>query len=337
MRRWFNTLALGLLVAIGALTACSSGPAPATPTAPATKVSIQLGWVYDFSTAQFYSAQKLGRYAAQNLDVDLQQGGFVNGQYVDAVEEVSQGKADFGLTSDLSIMQARAKGQDLVAVASMTQRSPEAVLSLPKSNIRRPQDLVGHKVAVADGAARELYDTLLRKQNIDPTKVTTVPRKSFGIDELVNGDVDAIVGWTINEGLQLQASKLEPNVMLLSDYGLEYYNTVLFTSGQMIKNKPDVVQRVVAATLQGINDVVANPAQAVDFTLSYGKDLKRDAQLVSLQAMIPLINPPGSKPGSMDANIWQASFQMAVDEKLLDKSVDFTTAYTLAFLNKIYG
>src|SRR5262245_35628367 len=126
MKHRFNTFALGLLLAVGMLTSCAGNPAP-TATPATTKVSIQLGWTYDFTTAQFYTAQKMGRYAAQNLDVDLQQGGFVNGKYVDGVEEVVSGKSDFGLTSDLSIMQARAKGQPLVAIAAMTQRSPEAI------------------------------------------------------------------------------------------------------------------------------------------------------------------------------------------------------------------
>jgi NitT/TauT family transport system substrate-binding protein len=124
--------------------------------------------------------------------------------------------------------------------------------------------------------------------------------------------------------------------MLLSDYGIEYYNTVLFTTEKMAKEKPEVVQKFLAATLQGITDVVADPNQAVDFTLSYGKDLKRDVQAAALQAMIPLINPPGSKPGSMDASIWRASYQMGVDEHMVDTSLDVSSAYTLNFLNKIY-
>ena len=126
MKPSIKTFALGMFLVIGMLTACA--PAATNPVAPPVKVSIQLGWSYDFTTAQFYTALKKGRFTAQNLDVDLQQGGFVNGKYVDAVEEVLAGKSDFGLTSDLSIMQARAKGKTLVAIAAMTQRSPEAIL-----------------------------------------------------------------------------------------------------------------------------------------------------------------------------------------------------------------
>ncbi len=233
-------------------------------------------------------------------------------------------------------MQARAKGQPVVAVAAMAQRSPEAILSLGKSNIRKPQDLIGHKVSVADGGATMLFNALLRAENIDPAKITVVPRTDFGLDPLLKGDVDALLGWTINEGVQLKQSGQDINVILLSDYGVESYNTLLFTTEQMLKDKPEVVQKFLSATLQGISDVAANPDQAVDYVMAYGKNLDRKSQAASLQPLLPLINPSGSKPGMMDDITWKASYQMGIDQQLVDKSLDIASVYTLNFLKNIY-
>jgi NitT/TauT family transport system substrate-binding protein len=333
MRRNLSIPVVALL--LGAIVLAACGNAAPLSTAKA-KVSIQLGWIYEFSTAEFYTAAKNGRFAAQGLDVDLQPGGFVNGTYVDAVNEVAEGKADFGLTGDYTLVAARAEGKPLVAVGAMLQRNPSAIISLGKTNIRRPQDLVGHKVAVADGGARLLYNALLTTQKIDPTTVNTVPRKTFGIESLLNGEVDAIVGWIINEGVQVRQLGLEPNIILLSDYGIEPYNNVLFTTEKMIKEKPDVVAKFLAAVVQGLQDVLGNPEQAVDHTVAYGKDLKREDQRARLMAMLPLIATSSSKPGMMDDKTWQATYQMEVDQNFLTKPVDITTAYTLTFLKQIY-
>jgi NitT/TauT family transport system substrate-binding protein len=334
MRHIFRLPIVTLLIGAFVLAGCGSVPS-AAPSA-STKVSIQLGWIYEFSTAEFYVAAKNGRFAAQSLDVELQQGGFVNGVYVDAVAEVASGKADFGLTGDYTLVAARADGKPLVAIGAMLQRNPSAIISLAKSNIRRPQDLVGRTVAVADGGARLLYNALLKTQNIDPTTVNTISRKNFGIDPLLKGEVDAIVGWIVNEAVQVRQLGQEPNVILLSDYGIESYNNVLFTTERMIKEKPDVVAKFLQAVIQGLQDVINNPEQAVDHTIAYGKDLKREDQHARLMAMLPLIGPAGTKPGMMDDKTWQATYQMELDQKFLSKPVDITGAYTLSFLKQIY-
>jgi NitT/TauT family transport system substrate-binding protein len=321
---------------IGAFVLASCGTNASANTSPLAKVTIQLGWIHEFTTSEFYAAEKNGRFAAQGLSVELRPGGFVDGTYVDTIHEIAAGKADFGLTSDFTMLQARANGNPFVAVASILQRSPISVISLPKSNILRPQDLIGRTVSVANGGSRTLYDALLSSQGIDPTKINTIERKNFGIEPLLNGEVDAIVGWIINEGIQVRQAGFEPNIILMSDYGIESYNNILFTTEQMIKEKPAIVEKFVKAVIQGAQDVIDNPAQAVEYTLAYGKDLKRDDQMERLRAMLPLLSPSGSKPGMMDDNTWKATYQMMLDQKMAIKPLDITTAYTLDFLKKIY-
>jgi NitT/TauT family transport system substrate-binding protein len=322
----------GLIIA-AMLAGCG---ATASPTPSLDKVSIQLGWTYEFSTSEYYAAEKNGRFADQHLNVDLQQGGFVNGAYVDAITDVVAGKSDFGLSDAFTLSQARADGKSVIAIAAMLQHSPQAIISMPKSNIRRPQDLIGHTVAIADGGARLLFNTLLHAAGIDATKVNLVPRKTYGIDPLVKGDVDAIVGWIINEGVQVKQAGYTPNMILFSDYGVETYTSVLFTTEQTIKAKPDVVQRFVNAAIHGIEDVVSSPSQAIDYTLAYAPKLTRDDQTPRLSAMLPLLAPAGSKPGTMQDDTWKANYQEAVDQSFLSKPLDISTVYTMNFVNQFY-
>ena len=71
-----------------------------------------------------------------------------------------------------------------------------------------------------------------------------------------------MVAWVINEGVQLDEAGLKTNVMLMSDYGVDSYELVLFTTEKMIAEHPDTAKHLVQAIVQGMQDVISNPEQA---------------------------------------------------------------------------
>jgi len=152
----------------------------------------------------------------------------------------------------------------------------------------------------------------------------------------VNGEVDVIGGWTINEGVQVQEAGLEPNIILLSDYGVDTYTFVLFTSETIINEKPDMVERMVRALVDGLEDVVADPDKAAELALLYDESLDLEGQQRRLQATIPLINPVGSQLGMMQPEVWDTTYQIMVEQGELSEPVDVESAYNLSFLEKIY-
>lgn len=324
---------LALLLVLLALTACGT-PTSVAPTPPPTiPVSIQLSWVHEYSSSPFYAAQKNDRFAAQGIAATLLEGGFRDNQVIDGLDSVLTGEASFGVTSASRVLQARAEGKPVVAVAALFQRSPLAFLSVASSSIQRPQDLIGKRVAVAEDGAKIAYFALLSTQGIDPASIIAIPREGFGVEPLTSGKVDALVAWRINEGVMLSEAGLEPSIMMFSDYGVETYDLVLFTTEQQIAQQPELVQRVVTAVIQGTQDVLDNPQQAVQYTLTYNSKLDSAGQLRRLQASLPLINPAGSRPGRMQAEVWQATQQLLLDYKILQQPVDLTAAYTTRFLD----
>jgi NitT/TauT family transport system substrate-binding protein len=333
IRKSFQTMALLIVTAI-ILGACGA-PAPATTTAPKTHVSIQLAWVHEYSSASFYAAEKNGHFAAQNLDVRLDAGGFGAQGYIEPIAQVVNGTVDFGITGAASLIQARAEGKPVVAVATVLQRSPLAILSLAATGIHRPQDLVGHRVAVADGSAAQLLNTLLKSQHINPATVKIVPRTTYGIDPLVKGEVDAMVAWVINEGVQLNEAGLKTNVMMMSDYGVDSYEMVVFTTEKMIAEHPDVVKGVIQGMVQGMHDVIGNPDQAANLVLAYDNKLNLDGQRRRLQAILPLLSPPGVRLGMLQPDVLKLTHQIMLDQKVLAQPIDIDHVYTTKFFDAI--
>jgi NitT/TauT family transport system substrate-binding protein len=316
------------------LAACGPQAAPTATPVPLETVKVQLAWVHEYSESPFYAAIENGHFAKQGLSVSLAEGGFGEAGYIEPIEEVLSGEADFALGTSPSILQARADGKPIVAIGAVLQRSPSSLISLAENNITRPSDLVGKTVAVNDGGNMQTYLALLASQGIDPADVNTIPRTDFGIDALLNGDVDVLSGWLINEGVLVQEAGKEPSFILMSDYGVDTYDFVVFTTEDTIKNRREMVQGFMTALSAGITDVVSNPEQAVEFTLKYDPELDKDAQLRRLESAIPLMNVPGIPHGTMQSSVWEATQDVLVSQGILDAPVDLTQAFSLDFVEQ---
>jgi NitT/TauT family transport system substrate-binding protein len=318
------------------MSGCST-PAPTPTTVPPTEVRFQMSWIHEYSAAGYYMSEKNGHFADQNLKVDLMVGGYSDGHYISAEEEVVNGKADFGLSNAAGILQARANGSPLVAIGTVLQRNPLSVISLKSTGIQQPQDLVGKTVAASEGGATQLLNALLTSQGIDPASVNIVPRTDFGVGVLLDGSVDALVGWIINEGVAVKEAGQEPAFLLLNDYGIPDYATLLFTSEDMIKNKPDLVERFLRGVIAGWEDVVKDPEAATTETLKYNDQLKYDEQLNRLQASIPLLQPSRAKISYMDKATWENTYQVLRSAGVITQDVDVSSTFTTSFLDRIYA
>ena len=123
-------------------------------------VTVRLKWFNQAQFAGFYVAQDKGYYKAAGLAVNIQPGG----PDFPAVQMVTGGNEQFGVTGADQILIARSKGVPVVAVAVIYRRNPFVLFSLAKSGIKTPADFVGKKVGVKIGGNEELiYRAVLAK------------------------------------------------------------------------------------------------------------------------------------------------------------------------------
>ena len=330
------TLALVLLCAAALLAGCATGSGNVQATS-AIPVNVQLSWTHEYSSAGFYTAEKNGHFDREGLDVHLHEGGLGPDGYIEPIDQVLNGTHDFGLASASSILTARAAGKPVVAIGTVYQRSPLALISLPEAQIDGVRDLVGKRVLVADGGARQALDALLRAQKIDPARLTILPRTAYGVEPLTSHQVDALVAWTINEGAELRAAGRKPRFLMFSDFGVDTYDILVFTTEQTVKERPDLARRFMRALTAGLGDVISDPSRASGFVAGYAPKLEARAQSRRLQASLPLIRPAGQQVGVMDAQIWNETAQMLIREGALSGQVDVSRAYTLQFVTDAQG
>lgn len=327
-----------LTITLFILGGCNLIASSQTADQPPTPVRVQLSWLHTIEFAGLYAAEAEGYYADENLNVELRSGGFDDdGNSIDSINKVVSGEADFGLTDGGLLLTARADGVPIVAIASVYQRSPIALVSLAESNINSPEDLVGATVHVDPYTSGIIYEALLAAQKIDASEVNTIPRTDFTTAPLFNGEADVIDGWVTNELVSLLLDNHDINAILPSDYGIDIYPDVIFTTEDMITNNPELVERFLRATIRGTQSAIENPEDAAALAVTYDETLNLEHEKAAMYQSLPLLNPAGGRPGMMTAETWQKAHNFLRDQGILKGAVDVDAAYTLNFIEKIYS
>ncbi len=288
-------------------------------------VTVRLKWFNQAQFAGFYVAQQNSYYKAVGLDVNIQPGG----PDFPAVQMVTGGNEQFGVTGADQILIARSKGVPVVALAVIYRRNPFVLFSLAKSGIKTPADFAGKTVGVKIGGNEELiYRAVLAKAGIDTSKLTEMPVK-FDITPLLTGTVDVWPGYLINEVLAAKEKGFDVNVIYPADFGIDFYADTLFTTEKMLKEKPEVVRHFVAATLKGWDTAIAAPEDAAKITVKFGGDkLTYDHELAMMKASLPLLKPDNKPVGFMDAAGWDAAQKLLLGAGFQKQPVNVAEAFT---------
>ena len=291
-------------------------------------VTLRLKWFHQAQFAGFYVAKDKELYKAAGLNVDIQPGG----PDFPAIQMVTGGNEQFGVTAADQILIARSKGVPVVALAVIFRRNPFVLFSLAKSGIKAPADYVGKNIGVKIGGNEELiYRAILAKAGIDKAKLNEIPVK-FDITPLLAGAVDVWPGYLINEVLAAREKGFDVNIVSPPDYGIDLYADTLFTTEKMLKEKPDVVRKFVSATLRGWSSAIAAPEEAAQITVKYGAKLTYEHELAMMKASLPLLQPDAQPVGWMDAANWSATQKLLVEAGFQKTPVEIGKAFTVEFL-----
>lgn len=290
------------------------------------KVSIRLKWLHQAQFAGFYYAKEAGLFT--NLDVTLQPGG------VDfpAIQMVASGSDQFGVTGADQILLAREKGIPVVAVACIYRRTPFVLFALKSSGISKVEDFPGRKIGVKLGGNEELtYRAMLSKARVESSKFTEIPVK-FDIARLLSKEIDVWPGYSINEPITAEEQGFPVNLIWPDSYGIHMYADVLFTTEQMLRTHPDLVQQVVAATLEGWKRALADKETAIVYTLRYSDKLNKDHEMRMLNASEKLIAPDDKPIGLMESAVWTEMEQLMKQSDFIKTDVDISKAFRIDFI-----
>jgi NitT/TauT family transport system substrate-binding protein len=240
--------------------------------AAAAEVNFITDFGFNGRHAYFYVAREKGYYKAEGFDVN-----FVRGQgSADAIKKVAAGIATFGFADAGSLVLARGNdGVPVKLVSIVYAKPPQAIFAIKGSGITSPKDLEGKTVAdTASSSVRLLFPAFAKAAGIDAAKVKWVVAEGSALPSLLaNGRVDAICQFSVGEPLIAAATAKEIVRIAYKDSGLDYYGNGIIASEEVIAQHPDQVRAFVRATIKGMKDAFANPAEAAAIMAKYQKEL----------------------------------------------------------------
>lgn len=292
-----------------------------------TPVSLQLDWYPQPEQGGFYTAQLLGYYKAEGLDVTL----VPLPQYGSVAQQVASGKADFGLGSSDQVLEWNSNGLPLVAVAATMQHDPQAVMVHKDSPIHEFKDLEGHTVAAQTGATWLKY--VISRYNLH--QVRQIPSTLSVANFLADRDYVQQI-FVTSEPYFARQGGAEVRTLLISSSGYDPYR-VQFTTRDFASQHPDVVTKFVRASIRGWQEYMRNPVATNAHLLTLNPALNPAQEAYTAQALhdggfVSGDDASGAKVGKMTAERWQTGFNQLKSLGILHENFDPATAYALQFL-----
>ncbi|MBC7866531.1 MAG: ABC transporter substrate-binding protein, partial [Gloeobacteraceae cyanobacterium ES-bin-316] len=271
--------------------------------AQTTKIRLQLKWWDQFQFAGFYAAEIKGFYEAENLDVDILPGK----QNISPVSEVMNGNADFAVTG-ADLLVHFTEGQPLKVLGAIFQHSPYVVISPKENNIYNPINFIGKKVMCSQNQGLvELKAMALR--NRVPLNSIIFKEHTWNNNDLINGNADAMTGYTSVEVFQLEEKGVTLNLVKPSNYGIDFYGDVIFCSKETVEKRRGITDRFLKASFRGWDYAMKHPEEMADYILSLPgvkeRGVTKKALMFEAEEMSKLILPSLVEIGHMSETRWQ--------------------------------
>jgi len=321
---------LGIGIALGAALALCRGTAAET-------VNFGTDWKAEAEHGGFYQAIATGIYQRHGLEVTLRPGG----PQVNHAQLLAAGVLDFNIASNsfvpLNFVQ---ENIPMVAVAAIFQKDPSVLIAHPGQGADSLAALKGKPIMIGSDTRVTSWQFLKQKFGYTDDQIRPY---SFSVAPFL-ADPQAIQqGYLTSEPFMIEKEGVHPVVMLLADAGYQGYGALIETSDKLVRDKPDLVQRFVDASIEGWYSYLygdPTPGNALikrdnpemtDALIAYGIGKMKE------YGVIDSGDAKTSGIGAMNEARWRDFFAAMVKAGLYPADLDFRRAFTVQFVNKKVG
>lgn len=285
-------------------------------------ITLQLKWRHQFQFAGYYAAQQQGYYRDEGLNVTLLEGSLSR----PPVQQVLSGQANYSI-GDSEVLVSRLSGQPIVALAAVFQHSPYVLLSLKERNIHHPEDLVGKRVMLSGDHGMFQFKAMLLKHGLDIRQMTIVPH-TWRLQDLIEGKVDVMSAYAMDEPGQLQQMGYSPAVISHQTSGVDFYGDILFTSEQELAGHPERVEAFLRASKKGWAYALSHKekmaALIADMPGVAQRGVTQQMLLREAGLMVPYVLPDVVSWGHMNEERWDAIARTLADFGLIPRHYNLT-------------
>lgn len=215
----------------------------------AVPIVVQLKWDPEFQFAGYYTAFWYGYYREVGLDVKLIPRLTPKGKLLDVAEEVSSGRAQFGVSGPDILLQ-RDKGKDFVLVGTIFQKSPYAYFVKDDSPIKSFKDFSKARIATAKDFGLVELMAIAKQEGVLVGERNWVDY-GFALAPLIQNRADVVLDYSASGLWASRQKKIPVREFKAKDFGVEFYGDLLYSTKSFVKQNPEVVDKFWKATIKG--------------------------------------------------------------------------------------
>jgi len=238
------------------------------------KVRVQAGWLLNGEFAQVCTAINRGFYKDEGLDVELIPGGPSGANFIVATNALAQDDSiDIAIDGDI-IPLLRGKGVEdeskqlkLKAFAAFWKENPYGFFVRKDSGINSIEDFTkkksdGSTVKLGLTADAVVQDAIAKDQEISVDDLNIV-RVGFDATPLLTNEVDILGGYWTTQAYELEKANLDYKFISSGEIsGFDQPSMVAIASEKTLKNRSEMLNKWMKATVKGAEGVIDNPELA---------------------------------------------------------------------------
>ena len=276
-------------------------------------------------------AKQRGYFEKEGLDVDFEaaKGG------ADAAKQVGAGNAVIGGAIGDTPIIVRANGVPVKAVALLGGGGLMQLVLHEDSPIKGPADLKGKTVTVMAYQDTTYYALLGMLAKVGLTK-NDVNAQAVGATNIwklfVAGQADAMAAvpdWIVDATEAGAKIKVIP-----ADQYFQSMAQIVVASDETIKTKPDLIRKLVRATIHGVKDIMTDPkGAAADYIKAVPQRAGQERQMARVFELYDQYVYPGQKVlGEMDEKRLASLQDFYLKQGIIQKATPVAELYTNQFI-----
>jgi NitT/TauT family transport system substrate-binding protein len=293
-----------------------------------------MNWFAQSSQGGFFTALKEGHYQQQNVKMTNEQGG----PQIAAIPLVAAGRHTFGMSSADQVLLAREEGIPVVMVFPAFQRNPQGLMFHKSNPVADFPALNGRKVYVS--GAGTFWRVLVAKYNL-----TNVEQYAYNgqLATFLSDETNVSQCFVTSEPTILKSQGREVGYLVNADSGFNPYQNAMVCMESTIKEKPELVQAYVTASLMGWMEYLKNPQPTLEFIKSdfnKDKDLAIEAQIFEAEKASFFTGASGYDPkqfGRMTDARWSELYALMRQYDVIKKDIDYKAAFDTSFVDKAHA
>ncbi len=305
------------------------------------KFPFRLNWTLYGEHAPFFVARDKGFYAAEGLEVEIQEG---SGSTT-VSQLVASNNSPVAYVDAATMMRGVTNGMPIKAVGVTLQQSPMAFIY--RADAARPTkiaEIKGSRIAMTAGdASLAIFTAFMGKlgMKVEDVQVITVANPQGKEQAVLNKQADALLGYFMDQGprMQLQTGVKMGWTRLYDMAGVTTLSSAIIVNNNWVKDakNQDMLRRFLRASQRGWQHSFDNRAEAAEIFRKAAPVFTQEIALLEVEGTMSIIRTDRTKGkaiGVSDIGDWRDTQDLLSKFAKLTPQSDLNVYFTNEYLSE---